>query len=169
MTLSRRREIDEAARAAAEGTRCVALRARRLSRLVTRLFEEALRPHGITVAQFTLIGATILEGPLRPARLARLLDLEKSTLSRNLRLMEAAGLLRVEDADDGAGQRIHVTERGQRKLVRAFPAWREAQERAVRALGGAVVEKLDAMIAALGDDQPTPGKARRRRAADAPG
>lgn len=165
MALSRRGEIDEAARAAAEGTRCVALRARRLSRLVTRLFEEALRPHRITVAQFTLIGATILEGPLRPARLARLLDLEKSTLSRNLRLMEAAGLLRVEEAGDGTGQRIHVTESGQRTLVRAFPAWREAQERAVRAMGCAVVQKLDSMIAALGDGRPPPGKARRRRPA----
>jgi DNA-binding MarR family transcriptional regulator len=164
MALSRRRETDESAKAAAEGTRCVALRARRLSRLVTRRFEEALRPHGITVAQFTLIGATLLKGPLRPAGLSRLLDLEKSTLSRNLRVLQAAGLLRVDDAEEGAGQRVHVTELGKRTLVRAIPAWRGAQERTVQALGGAVVEELDAMIAALGDEPPTPGKPRRRRA-----
>lgn len=141
---------DEADRAAAEGVRCVALRARRLSRLVTRVFEEALRDQAITVAQFTLIGAAVLEGPLRPARLARRLDLEKSTLSRNLRLLEDAGLLRIEEDPGGAGGRVHATERGRRALVRALPAWRVAQRRALHALGGDAVERLDAMIAALG-------------------
>lgn len=150
--MPRSEELDEAAKAAAEGTRCIALRARRLSRLVTRLFEQALRDQGITVAQFTLIGATILEGPVRPARLARLLDLEKSTLSRNLRLLEAAGLLRIEGA--AAGQLVHATERGKRTLVRALPAWRTAQRRAIEALGGVVVERLDSMIAALGSERP---------------
>lgn len=143
---------DEAARAATEGTRCIALRARRLSRLVTRLFEEALRGQGITVAQFTLLGAAILEGPLQPARLARMLDLEKSTLSRNLRLLEAEGLVRIGSSDEG-GQRVTVTERGRRALVEALPAWREAQARAIAALGDVVVGRLDTMIAALGDDR----------------
>jgi len=157
-------QVDEAARAAAEGTRCVALRARRLSRLVTRLFEQALREHRITVAQFTLIGATILEGPLRPARLARLLDLEKSTLSRNLRLLEATGLLRVEGTAEGAGQLVHATGRGKRTLVRALPAWRAAQQRAIEALGGVVVERLDSMIAALGGERLASRRPRHRGA-----
>ncbi len=141
---------EDAARAAEEATRCVALRARRLSRLVTRLFEDALRDQEITVAQFTLLGATILEGPLRPARLGRLLDLEKSTLSRNLRLLEAAGLLRIEGAPGGAGQRVEATERGRRALLRAFPAWQVAQRQAVEAMGEVVVRRLDSWIAAMG-------------------
>lgn len=153
---------EEAARAAAEGTRCIALRARRLSRLVTKLFEDALRVHGITVAQFTLLGATIIEGPLQPARLARMLDLEKSTLSRNLRLLESAGLVRIGNAEEGGGQRVTITERGQRALVDASPAWREAQARAVAALGDVVVGSLDSMIAALGE--PREGQAGARAA-----
>jgi len=141
----------EAVRAAAEATRCIALRARRLSRLVTRLFEEALRGHGITVAQFTLLGATILEGPLQPARLGRMLDLEKSTLSRNLRLLEEAGLVRISSPEDGTGKRAIVTERGRRALVDALPAWRRAQVRAVAALGDVIVGRLDTLIAAMAD------------------
>jgi DNA-binding MarR family transcriptional regulator len=148
--MSERRPEEQAARAAEEGRSCIALRARRLSRLVTKLFEDALRGHEITVAQFTLLGATILAGPLQPARLARMLDLEKSTLSRNLRLLEAAGLVRIGSAEDGAGQRVAATERGRRALVAALPAWREAQSRAVAALGDVVVGRLDGMIAALG-------------------
>lgn len=154
MATTPRRDFDQAARAASEGTRCVALRARRLSRLVTRLFEEALRPHGLTVAQFTLIGAAILEGPIRPARLSRLLDLEKSTLSRNLGLLETAGLLRSTGAAAGAGQLVHASARGERALIRALPAWRKAQAHAVEAMGPSVVERLDAMIQALGDGRP---------------
>lgn len=140
---------EEAGLAAAEATGCIALRARRLSRLVTKLFEDALRNQEITVAQFTLLGATILEGPIRPGRLCRLLDLEKSTLSRNLRLLEAAGLLRIEGGPGGAGQRVEATERGRRALVRARPAWQAAQRQAIRALGDLVVGRLDGMIRAL--------------------
>ena len=155
---------DEAVTAAAEATRCVALRARRLSRLVTKMYEDALRGEEITVAQFTLLGAALLEGPLRPARLARMLDLEKSTLSRNLRVLEAGGLVRIEQAEDGVGQRIAVTERGRRALTGALPAWHRAQARAVAALGDAGIGRLDAMIAALGGEAPPPSKARGRRA-----
>ncbi len=161
------RDIYEAERAAAEARRCIALRVRRLSRLVTGVFEEAFRAHPITVAQFTLLGAAVLEGPLQPARLARMLDLERSTLSRNLRLLEAEGLVRITGSVSG-GQRIEATERGRRVLVKALPGWRMAQERAIAALGDAAVARLDGMIAALGDEAGAPGQAsgRRSRARD---
>jgi DNA-binding MarR family transcriptional regulator len=146
MTTGRRG--DEVTRAAAEATRCIALRARRISRLVTKLFEDALRESPITVAQFTLLGATIVEGPLQPARLAKMLDIEKSTLSRNLALLEASRLIQIAPGGDG-GQRVSATERGRRALMAALPSWRQAQAQAVAALGGAVVEELDGMIAAL--------------------
>jgi len=87
--MTTQRHEDEATRAAAEATRCIALRARRISRLVTKLFEDALRESPITVAQFTLLGASIIGGPLQPARLAKMLDIEKSTLSRNLAMIAA--------------------------------------------------------------------------------
>jgi DNA-binding MarR family transcriptional regulator len=148
MTRKRHGDGDEVMRAAAEATSCIALRARRLSRLVTKLFEDALRESAITVAQFTLLGATIVGGPLQPARLARLLDLEKSTLSRNLALLESSGLLEIASTGDG-GQRVSATERGRRALMEALPSWRKAQARAVAALGGSIVDELDAMIAAL--------------------
>lgn len=154
MTPSRSSDVEEAARAAAEAHRCVALRARRLSRLVTRLFEEALRDEPVTLPQFTLVGATILKGPLSPAQLARELDLDKSTLSRNLRLLERAGLLRCEEAAGGVGQRIHPTDRGRRVFVRALPAWRAAQARAVEAMGAGVIERLDDILGGLGGERP---------------
>ncbi len=145
---------DEATGAAAEGTRCIALRARRLSRQVTRLFEEAFRGQPITVAQFSLLGATILEGPLQPARLARMLDLEKSTLSRNLRLLKAARLVRIGTSPESKRQLVSATDLGRRALVRALPAWREAQALALEALGEAAVGGLDAMVAAMGTGGP---------------
>ncbi len=145
---------EEAARVACEGARCIALRTRRLARLVTRLYEQALRDHGITVAQFTLLGALTLSGRLAPGRLGRMLDLEKSTLSRNVRLLESAGYLRIDGSPRGNGQVVRVTDRGRRVLVKAFPAWRQAQARVVDALGEGVVAKLDSMAAALGGYRP---------------
>lgn len=130
------------------------MRARRLSRLVTKLFEDELRGQVVTVAQFTLLGATILQGPLSPARLTELLDLEKSTLSRNLRLLESQGLIRIEPHARGAGRAVSVTPRGERALLDAMPAWRSAQAQAVAALGQVVVGRMDSMIAGLSSRRP---------------
>lgn len=129
-------------------TRCIALRARRLSRLVTRHYEHQLRDTGLTVAQFSLVGVVALKQPLSPIALARMLDLDKSTLSRNLRPLIGSNLLVSESADAG-GQSLRITDKGWETLDRALPAWKKAQREVLARLGGDVASRLDGMIAAM--------------------
>lgn len=136
---------DRALRAA---TACLALRARRFSRLVTRHYERALRETGLTPAQFSLLGAVALHQPLSPSALARMLDLEKSTLSRNLRPLIGSKLL-VSGTGEERGRTLRVTARGKALLQRALPAWRTAQAEALARLGESVGPRLDGMIAAM--------------------
>lgn len=138
----------EAAQQAA--TQCIALRARRLSRLVTRHYEHALRDVGLTATQFTLIGAVAIEQPLSPIDLARMLDLEKSTLSRNLRPLIESKFLISRTRDKG-GQFLSLTRKGRGALRRALPEWKKAQGKVMALLGGDVVSRLDGMIAAVAD------------------
>src|SRR5215813_4049967 len=78
------------AAAMAEG--CVATRISRLHRLVARRFEQALRPLGVTLPQLEVLAAlTIVGRPVRPTDLADLLAVERSTMSRNLAVLEGAG------------------------------------------------------------------------------
>jgi DNA-binding MarR family transcriptional regulator len=118
---------DRQARGVAQ--QCVALKVRRLARRITRLYDDALRPHGLTVAQFGLLTALIRVGPTTPAALGRSLDLEKSTLSRNLARMAEHGWIST-DAADGRSVELKILAAGRRMFERAYPAWEEAQARA---------------------------------------
>jgi DNA-binding MarR family transcriptional regulator len=108
---------------------CLALRSRRLARRVSRLYDEALRGHGVTVAQFGLLTAIIRSGTTSPTALSRALDLEKSTLSRNLALMVEHGW--ISSQPDGArGVSLRALAAGRRTFERAYPAWEAAQAQA---------------------------------------
>ncbi len=111
------------------------MRVRRLSRTVTRIFDEALRPHGVTTAQLNMLVAITLAGRMRPSELARALDLEKSTVSRNVERMRANGWVRAT-ADAGESARgLEIQPAGRALLARALPAWASAQERSTRQVG----------------------------------
>lgn len=93
------------------------MRLRLLNRSVTRLYEAALRPHGITIAQLNLLASVANLQPVPSGKLADLLSLEISTLSRNARLMEHAGWLEIALADHGNGRVLSLTPAGAGKLA----------------------------------------------------
>lgn len=80
-----------------------------------------------------------------------MLDLEKSTLSRNLRPLIASKLLRSIGPKEG-GQLLRVTPKGRDTLHKAIPAWRKAQAEVVSLVGEDVVSELDGMITSMGTD-----------------
>ena len=80
---------------------CIAVRVRLINRVVTAIYDEALRPHGLRVSQANILVAVARKGEARPADICRLLRLEKSTLSRDVEVMKAQGLAGVGPADRG--------------------------------------------------------------------
>lgn len=124
---------------------CFAMRARRLSRIMTRIYEDALRESGLTVPQFTLLAAIAARGPVTAAEIGRRLDIEKSTLSRTMgKMIENGWLEDRHGSDDGRG--IVTTRLGRRMLRNAAPAWKNVQSRAKNAFGGKGADMLDLMI-----------------------
>lgn len=117
------------------GRDCLAVRLRLLNRSVTRLYDAALRPYSITIAQLNLLASVANLQPIPSGKLADLLSLEISTLSRNARLMESAGWLEISAADHGNGRVLSLTPAGEGKLAELGPAWHEAQNEAVKLIG----------------------------------
>jgi DNA-binding MarR family transcriptional regulator len=118
----------DAHRHAAEIARdCMASRVRRLERLLTRIYDDALREHGLTGSQLAMLVAIQLSGKTTAAVVGRRLELEKSTVSRNLARLAAAGFV---DASDG----LRITADGAAAIAACHPAWRQAQRKARRAL-----------------------------------
>jgi DNA-binding MarR family transcriptional regulator len=106
-----------------------------LSRAISRMYDTALRPYGVTVAQLNLLSAVAELGPVPAGKLADLLSLQISTLSRNMHLMEESGLIEIALAERGNGRVIRLTRAGARKLEELLPAWRAAQREAGELMG----------------------------------
>src|SRR5271167_4987010 len=114
---------------------CIAVRLRLLNRVVTSFYDEALRPLGLKVSQLNILIVTAKLGLARPTQVCELLQLDASTLSRNVKPLQAHGWLEVVSEEDGRAQPFRLTPKGTRLIEKAVPAWEEAQRQAVELLG----------------------------------
>ncbi len=114
---------------------CIAVRLRRLNRVVTNLYDDALRPVGVKVSQFNILVVAAKLDVARPARVCEILQLDTSTLSRNVERMRAKGWLETVPGEDARTQPFRLTVKGRRLLERAVPAWEQAQQKAGQLLG----------------------------------
>lgn len=121
---------------------CLAVRIRLLSRRLSRIYDGALRPLGLTVAQLNLLSVIEVLGTARAGRVAELLAMEISTLSRNACIMEKEGWITIERAERGNGRILRLTPAGLDKLGEAKPAWDQAQLEARELLGDEGVLEL---------------------------
>ncbi len=116
-------------------TSCACVRARRAARSLTDVYDEALRPAGLKITQFSALRTASRLGPVSISALAEEMALDRSTLGRNLLLLERRGLVRLGPGDDQRERSVSVTPAAQRLLVRAVPLWEQAQRTVERALG----------------------------------
>jgi DNA-binding MarR family transcriptional regulator len=107
--------------------RCACSALRRASRAVTQHFESSFRGTGLRATQFTVLAMLIQTGPLPMGALAGRLGLERTTLTRNLQLLEKRGLIGIASDDDQRVRRVTVTRRGEAAAAAALPAWKRAQ------------------------------------------
>jgi len=117
------------------GRECIANKLRILNRAVTAIYDEALRPHGVTIGQMTVLVTVSRMRHASPGAVGRLLHMEKSTLSRNVERMRARGWLDARPASDGRTTELHVSPVGRRLLRDAHSAWSRAQHRTREMLG----------------------------------
>jgi DNA-binding MarR family transcriptional regulator len=129
---------------------CIAVRLRLLNRVVTNFYDEALRPLGLKVSQLNILIVTARLGLARPAQVCDLLQLDTSTLSRNVERMRAHGWLEIVPDEDGRAQPFRLTLQGRRLIDRAVPAWEEAQRQASELLGDEGIAVLDRAARKLG-------------------
>jgi DNA-binding MarR family transcriptional regulator len=134
---------DRRKRDAAEVIRaCIATRLRMADRVITKVYDDALRPLGLKVTQLSMLVVAEDRGLIRQSEVGAELQLDDSTLSRNLERMRANGWLEAVSADDARVHSYRLTVAGRALLGRAVPAWRKAQKQARRLLGDAGVRAL---------------------------
>jgi DNA-binding MarR family transcriptional regulator len=126
---------------------CISTRVRQLSRIVTRVYDDALRPMGITASQFTLLTQLAQQDGITAVEIGHSLDIEKSTLSRNLKRLLNDGHITMDPPAGRRGRGLHLTPKGESVIQRGFPVWKDAQNRTIRVMGPESRSTLDNFLA----------------------
>ena len=132
---------------------CLAVRLRILNRVVTKLYDDALRPLGVKASQLNILVVTARLGLARPAEVCERLQMDTSTLSRNVERMMAKDWLEVVEDADGRAQPFQLTTKGRRLLERSMPAWEKAQEKVKKLIGADTMASIDAAVLRIRSDK----------------
>lgn len=119
----------------AECRECTCFNMRKATRVVTQIYDDAMRPTGLRATQFALLVHTYAIGPVALTKLADVMATDRTTIARNLEPLEKEGLLCIEDGEDRRSRIIRITDDGCRKLAGAYPLWKRTQDEVKKLMG----------------------------------
>ena len=114
---------------------CVCANLRKTARAVSQLYDDYLRPSGLRVTQFGLLGALARGRPMTVGELATAMVMDRTTLTRNLRLVEREGWIRTSAGKDRRQRLVEITTSGRKVWEDAIPLWRAAQRHMLEGIG----------------------------------
>ena len=106
-----------------------------VSRVVTQLYDDSLRPSGLRVTQFSILAMIARLGEASLKQLEDELAIDQTTLTRSLVLLERDGVIERASHPDGRIKAMRLTAQGRRALEVARPLWAQAQGKVLRELG----------------------------------
>nr|WP_157615326.1 MarR family winged helix-turn-helix transcriptional regulator [Rhizobacter sp. Root404] len=125
---------------------CSSFKLRQLSRRVSQHFDQIVGAAGLKTTQYSLLSHVVTLGPVRPGDLAAAMEMDASTLTRNLQPLVAQGWVEVGPGDDGRSRFVTATDAGRDKRVEAQREWKRAQLAFNEQVGAARVARLHALI-----------------------
>jgi DNA-binding MarR family transcriptional regulator len=128
--------------------RCTCFNLRKAARAVTQMYDEALRPSGLRATQFSLLMLIRGMGPISITDLAEKAVMDRTTLKRNVELLEREGLVRIESGEDARVRELRITSAAEARLKEALPLWQRAQAHVTKELGQGRSDRLLSDLAA---------------------
>lgn len=125
---------------------CTSLKLRQLSRRVSQHYDQVVAGAGLKTTQYSLLSHIDRLGPLRPGALADVMEMDASTLTRNLHPLQAQGWVEVRPGADARSREVRLTEAGRAKRAEAQRRWKQAQLALNERLGSERVAALHALI-----------------------
>lgn len=121
---------------------CLCSSFRRTSRALTQLYEQSLRPIGLSSTQFTVLQVLQLAGETLQGRLGQMLAMDSTTLTRTLRIMARHGWISERRGKDRRERWLRLSQRGESQLKRALPLWKALQRNLRHQLGTKTWDEL---------------------------
>ncbi|CAM5773110.1 MarR family transcriptional regulator [Labrys miyagiensis] len=130
-------------------TECYCFSLRKAARKVSSIYDEALAPVGVNIGQFGMLRRIDRAGMVSLTVLGRLCALDRSTVGRNVRVLEQLGLVRSATGADQREAVLTLTDRGKQTLAEGASLWDAAQARIERTLGEPDAGRLLSLLQAL--------------------
>jgi DNA-binding MarR family transcriptional regulator len=132
---------------------CVCLGLRRAARQITRHYDHGLAKVGLAAQQVTILAVVEIRRSISISDLAAFLGMDRTTLTRNLRLLFVRRLLERSPDVDRRKKMIVLTALGRERLAQSLPLWHAAQAEALKMIGAKewreMLSRLDRALAAL--------------------
>jgi DNA-binding MarR family transcriptional regulator len=128
---------------------CACQNLRRLSRIVSRIYDQELRKSGLEITQFGLLTALSLLGESNQKRLSAGFAMDSTTLTRTLGLLVKQGWIQTKRGDDRRERLVSLTKAGKRQLTIAQPYWESAERRLRKELGDAGWKNMKVTISGM--------------------
>ena len=128
---------------------CYCIVLRKASRRLSAIYDEALAPLGINIAQYSAISNIRRNAPVSLTDLAARLELDRSTVGRNMKVLERMGLVAAATGEDQREAALSLTPEGHALYDKAFPIWKDVQKRIEDRLGAEHSRQLNDLLAAI--------------------
>src|SRR5712664_3098474 len=128
---------------------CACQNLRRLSRVVTRIYDQELRRAGLEITQFGLLTALAAVGEANQKRLSAGFAMDSTTLTRTLGLLRRQGWVRVRRGKDRRERLFRLTQAGKRQMAEAEPYWGRAEQRLRREFGDTGWKSMKQMVSRI--------------------
>jgi DNA-binding MarR family transcriptional regulator len=133
---------------------CTCFSLRKATRTVTQLFDDAMQPTGLRATQFTLLAAISSTGTIAIRKLSKVLVMDRTTLTRNLKPLEARRLVKIVPGEDRRTRTLTLTDKGRKTLEKSLPFWKQAQSEVIERLTfrrwKELLKHLDSTVGILG-------------------
>lgn len=129
--------------------RCHCILLRKAARRVSSYYDEALAPLGVNIAQFSLLRNVSRMAPVSLTDLAERVELDRSTVGRNVKVLQRRGLVAIGQGKDQREATLAVTDAGRSILEDGGPIWDRVQEEIEGRLGEGGMDRLRTLLAVL--------------------
>lgn len=132
-----------------QDVRCTCFMVRSLSRKISQLYDDTLAPSGLKGTQFSLLSQARTrrgQAPLTVTALAAVLNTDRTTMTRNLRTLEQAGLVALQAGADARSRCVVVTAQGEAAFRQALGLWKQAQVQVRQMCGTDQIAALEQLV-----------------------
>jgi DNA-binding MarR family transcriptional regulator len=125
---------------------CACQNLRRVTRIVTRIYDQEIRKAGLEITQYGLLTALATAGQANQGRLSAGFAMDSTTLTRTLAVLRKRGWVQVKPGKDRRERLFSLTQAGKRRMVEAQPFWELAEQRLRKRLGGAAWKGMKEIV-----------------------